>query len=274
MIPTALTIAGSDSGGGAGIQADLKTFEAHAVFGMSVITAITAQNTQAVTAVHEVPVETVTAQIDAVASDLPVGAVKTGMLSSTEVVEAVADGIEGHGLGPVVVDPVMISKGGHALLADESVAAVVRRMLPLADILTPNAHEAARLTGLEVNTLDAARRAAAMLLRLGPKAVLVKGGHLGGEADAVDLLLTEAGETLFREERIDTPHTHGTGCTYASAIAANLARGYPAEEAVRRARSYVQEAIRHGLALGGGRGPTRHFWFLSGDEAVSRLRAG
>ncbi|MEM6288976.1 MAG: bifunctional hydroxymethylpyrimidine kinase/phosphomethylpyrimidine kinase [Bacteroidota bacterium] len=274
MIPTALTIAGSDSGGGAGIQADLKAFEAHAVFGMSVVTAITAQNTQAVTAVHEVPVDVIAAQIDAVAEDLPVGAVKTGMLGSTAIVEAVASGIERHALGRVVVDPVMVSKGGHPLLADEAVAAVARRLLPLADLATPNAHEAARLTGIEVATLDDARRAAAMILRLGPKAVLVKGGHLDGEADAVDLLLTEAGETLFREVRIDTPHTHGTGCTYASAIAANLARGYALVEAVGRARAYLQEAIRHGLALGGGHGPTRHFWFLDGAETATTAASG
>ncbi|MEM1118613.1 MAG: PfkB family carbohydrate kinase, partial [Bacteroidota bacterium] len=165
-------------------------------------------------------------------------------------------------------------KGGHPLLADEAVAAVARRLLPLADLATPNAHEAARLTGIEVATLDDARRAAAMILRLGPRAVLVKGGHLDGEADAVDLLLTEAGETLFREVRIDTPHTHGTGCTYASAIAANLARGYVLVEAVGRARAYLQEAIRHGLALGGGHGPTRHFWFLDGAEAATTAASG
>jgi len=265
--PTALTIAGSDSGGGAGIQADLKAFEAHGVFGMSVVTALTAQNTREVTAVHAVPPAFVGAQIDAVASDLPVGAVKTGMLADAAIVDAVADGIERWNLGPVVVDPVMISKSGHALLAPEAVAAVAMRMMPLADLVTPNAHEAARLAGFDVRTLDDARRAADALLAMGPRAVLVKGGHLDGEADAVDLLVTAAGETVFREERIDTPHTHGTGCTYASAIAANLARGLDLETAVGRARSYLQEAIRHALPLGGGHGPTRHFWFLDGTEA-------
>ena len=267
-IPTALTIAGSDSGGGAGIQADLKTFEAHGVFGMSVVTALTAQNTQAVTGVHDVPAAFVTAQLDAVADDLPIGAVKTGMLASVEVVEAVAEGLTRLRLGPVVVDPVMVSKGGHPLLPDDAVASVAMRMLPLADVVTPNAHEAARLTGLEVATLEDARRAARQILGLGPKAVLVKGGHLEGEGDAVDLLLTADGETLYREDRIDTPNTHGTGCTYASAIAANLARGLALEDAVGRARRYLQQAIRHGLDLGGGHGPTSHFWFLDGTEAA------
>lgn len=266
-IPTALTIAGSDSGGGAGIQADLKAFEAHGVFGMSVITAITAQNTRAVTAVHAVPTEVVAAQIDAVADDLPIGAVKTGMLASVEVVETVADGIARHALAPVVVDPVMISKSGHALLADDAVEAVARRMLPLAAVATPNAHEAARLTGHEVRSLDDARRAADALMRLGPNAVLLKGGHLDDERDAVDLLVWGDGEAVFREQRVDTPHTHGTGCTYASAIAANLARGLGLEEAVGRARQYLQRAILDALPLGGGHGPTRHFWFLDGSEA-------
>ena len=266
--PTALTIAGSDSGGGAGIQADLKAFEANGVFGMSVVTALTAQNSHEVTAVHAVPPEFVAAQIDAVASDLPVGAVKTGMLMAPEIVEAVADGIARWGLSPVVVDPVMISKSGDPLLEPEAVATVARRMLPLADLVTPNAHEAARLTGLDVRTLDDARRAAAQILDLGPRAVLVKGGHLDGEPDAVDLLLTADGETVFRERRIDTANTHGTGCTYASAIAARMARGEGLVDAVGAARRYLQAAIRHSFALGAGHGPTAHFWFLDGTEAT------
>jgi hydroxymethylpyrimidine/phosphomethylpyrimidine kinase len=260
----ALTIAGSDSGGGAGVQADLKTFEANGVFGASVITALTAQNTVAVEAIHEVPAAFVTAQIDAVARDIAIDAVKTGMLGSAEIVEAVAAGIERWRLGPVVVDPVMVSKSGHALLAPEAVDSVVRRMLPLAAIATPNAHEAAALAGFEVRTLDDARRAAAAILEMGPAAVLVKGGHLEGETDAVDVLLDAAGETLVRAERIDTPHTHGTGCTYASAIAANLAKGLRLREAVEQAKAYLTEAIRHGFALGAGHGPTRHFW-MTGD---------
>jgi hydroxymethylpyrimidine/phosphomethylpyrimidine kinase len=258
--PVALTIAGSDSGGGAGIQADLKTFEAHGVYGASVITALTAQNTVAVEAIHEVPAHFVTAQIDAVASDIRIDAVKTGMLGASAIVEAVAVGIERWSLAPVVVDPVMISKSGHALLAPDAIDAVRRRMLPLADLVTPNAHEAGALAGFDVRTLDDARRAAGAILAMGPAAVLVKGGHLEGERDAVDVLVDAVGERLFRAERIDTPHTHGTGCTYASAIAAGLAAGLDLREAVRQAKAYLTEAIRHGFALGAGHGPTRHFW--------------
>ena len=266
-IPTALTIAGSDSGGGAGIQADLKAFEAHGVFGMSVVTAVTAQNSHSVTAIHDIPVAVVAAQIDAVAEDFPVGAVKTGMLASPEIVAAVAEGIEQHSLGPVVVDPVMVSKSGDALLAPEAVGAVAERLIPLATLVTPNAHEAARLAGFDVRTLDDARRAADAILRLGPGAVLIKGGHLDGESEAVDVLMWADGESVFREARVDTPHTHGTGCTYASAIAANLARGLGLAEAVQRARSHLQQAILHAVPLGSGHGPTRHFWFLDGSEA-------
>jgi len=266
--PVALTSAGSDSGGGAGLQADLKALQANGVFGMSVVTAVTAQNSQAVTAAFDLPVEVVAAQLDAVAADFRIDAVKTGMLSSAALIGAVADGIERHRLGPVVVDPVMISKSGFALLKAEAVEALKARMLPLAALLTPNAHEAEALAGFPVHTLADARRAAAAILAMGPQAVLVKGGHLDGEAEAVDVLLDGEGEGLFRAPRFDTPHTHGTGCTYASAIAANLAKGYAPREAVRRAKAYVTEAVRHALPLGHGHGPTHHFWFLSGDEAV------
>lgn len=269
-VRTALTIAGSDSGGGAGIQADLKAFEAHGVFGMSVVTAVTAQNTHAVTAVHEIPADLVAGQIDAVASDLPVHAVKTGMLASVAIIDAVAEGIARHALGPVVVDPVMVSTAGDLLIQPDAVYAVTSRMLPLAALVTPNAHEASVLAEREVRTLDDARRAADIILALGPDAVLVKGGHLLGEADAVDLLLTKNGERLYRRPRLDSTSTHGTGCTYASAIAANLALGYDLETAIDRARSYLQEAIRAGLDIGAGNGPTKHFWFLKGGEAFPR----
>jgi hydroxymethylpyrimidine/phosphomethylpyrimidine kinase len=268
-IPTALTIAGSDSGGGAGLQADLKAFQANGVYGLSVVTAVTAQNTRAVTAAYDLPPEAVTAQLDAVAEDIRIDVVKTGMLSSAPIIAAVADGLERHRLGPVVVDPVMISKSGYALLRPDAVEALKRRVLPLARVVTPNAHEAEALAGFPVRTLDDARRAAGVLRALGPAAVLVKGGHLEGEADAVDVLLDEEGEALFRAERIETPHTHGTGCTYASAVAANLAKGYALREAVARAKRYLTEALRHALPLGAGHGPPHHFWFLSGDEAVS-----
>ena len=265
---TALTIAGSDSGGGAGVQADLKTFEAHGVFGMSVVTALTAQNTRGVEAVHEVPAAFVTAQLDAVARDLPVGAVKTGMLATAEVVAAVADGLARWRLAPLVVDPVMVATSGDLLLRPEAVAAIAERLLPLADVATPNAHEAAVLAGVDVTSADDALRAARAILALGPRAVLVKGGHLDAEADAVDVLVSADGEALFRSPRLDTPHTHGTGCTLASAIAANLARGHGLGESVRRARAYVHAAILHAPGLGSGHGPTRHFWFLTGDEAA------
>ena len=265
---TALTIAGSDSGGGAGIQADLKAFEANGVFGMSVLTAITAQNTREVTQAFELPVDLIAAQLDAVAEDLPIGAVKTGMLSSVAIIDTVAAGIIHHQLGPVVVDPVMVSTSGFSLLAPDAVQAVREQMLPLADLATPNTHEAAVLAGFEVQTLEDARRAAHAILEMGPRAVLVKGGHLESESDAVDLLLDADGERLYRAERLETTSTHGTGCTYASSIAANLAKGFPLREAIARARAYLQEAILHGLDIGAGNGPTRHFWFLSGDEAV------
>ena len=267
-VQTALTIAGSDSSGGAGIQADLKAFEANGVFGMSVVTALTAQNTRGVVAVHAVPADFVTLQIDAVADDLPIGAVKTGMLSSAEVVSAVAGGIERWHLAPVVVDPVMVATSGDLLLEASAVDTIRARLLPLADLVTPNAHEAAVLAGFPVETLTDARRAAHAMLTLGPCAVLVKGGHLADEVDAVDLLLEADGtETLFRNERLETKHTHGTGCTLASAIAAHLARGSDLRDAVARARRYLQQAIRHAPGLGLGHGPTRHFWFLTGDEA-------
>ena len=267
--PVALTIAGSDSGGGAGLQADIKAFQANGVFGMSVVTAVTAQNSQVVTAAFDLPTDLVTAQLEAVAADFTIHAVKTGMLSSSALIETVADGIKRHGLGPVVVDPVMISKSGFSLLQPEAVEALNARMLPIATLLTPNAHEAEALAGFPVRTLDDARRAAAVIRAMGPGAVLVKGGHLDDQSEAVDLLIDSDGEALYRSERFDTPHTHGTGCTYASAIAANLARGFDLRTAVDRAKRYLTDAIRHALPLGHGHGPTQHFWFLTGDEAVS-----
>ncbi len=268
LIRTALTIAGSDSGGGAGLQADIKAFQANGVYGMSVVAAVTAQNTQGVTASFDLPDAIITAQIDAVAKDFKIHAVKTGMLSSEAIIHAVADGIERHRLGPVVVDPVMVATSGDLLLQSNAVEALKSRMLPLADLLTPNTHEAEVLAGFPVITLDDARRAAKVILAMGPQAVLVKGGHLEGEADAVDVLVGVEGETLFRAERIDTKNTHGTGCTLASAIAANLAKGYDLREAIRRAKAYLTEAIRHSLSIGNGRGPTHHFWFLDGEEAL------
>ena len=262
----ALTIAGSDSGGGAGIQADIKAMQAQGVFAASVVTAVTAQNTQAVTAAYDLPTDLIAAQIDAVWDDIRVDAVKTGMLSSTAIIEVVAEKATSLAMRPLVVDPVMISKSGYALLQEEAIDALRQALLPLATLITPNAHEAAHLTGRELRAVDDAKHAAEALLALGPKAVLVKGGHLDGEDDAVDVLLDDAGFHLLRVPRIDTPHTHGTGCTYASAIAANLAKGHALRPAVERAKRYVTDAIRHGLAIGHGHGPTHHFYFLRGLE--------
>ena len=264
--PLALTIAGSDSGGGAGIQADLKAMEANGVFAASVITAVTAQNTQAVAAAFDLPLGIIEAQLDAVADDFAFGAVKTGMLSSAAIIGLVARKVREHGLGPLVVDPVMISKSGFALLAPDAVETLRRELLPLAALVTPNVHEAERLAGGEIRTVADAEGAARAIHAFGPRAVLVKGGHLEDAAESVDVLFDGAEIHTFRAERIETPHTHGTGCTYASAIAAHLARGESLPGAVRRAKAYVTEAIRHGLAIGGGHGPTNHFYFL-GERA-------
>lgn len=269
-IKTALTIAGSDSGGGAGLQADIKSFQANGVFGMSVVTAVTAQNTRGVSAAFDLPTEIILAQIDAVAEDFEIHAVKTGMLSSEEIINAVADGIERHALHSIVVDPVMVATSGDLLLQADAVDALKSRMLPLADLLTPNTYEAEVLAGFPVVTLDDARQAARVIRALGPKAVLLKGGHLKGEDDAVDVLVDSNGEALFHAERIYTPNTHGTGCTYASAIAANLAKGYDLREAIQRAKTYLTEAIRHSLSIGRGRGPTNHFWFLEDTRTLPR----
>ena len=259
---TALTIAASDSGGGAGIQADIKAMQACGVFAMSALVAVTAQNTREVTDVFAFPADIIEKQIVAVADDLPIGAVKTGMLFSSEIVDVVAAKLEERKLKPLVVDPVMISKSGYQLLKDEAIETLIDRLLPLATLVTPNAHEAGRLAGMDVTSEEDAREAARRIHGMGPDAVLVKGGHLQGESDAVDVLFDGADFVTFSSERIDTPHTHGTGCTYGSSIAAYLAREFALEDAIRRAKEYVTEAIRHGLPLGGGHGPTNHFYFL------------
>ena len=259
----ALTIAGSDSGGGAGIQADLKAFHANGVFGMSVITSVTAQNTQEVRAAFDLPVDIIVAQIDTVFDDFDVSAVKTGMLSSEAIVRAVSERLRDRQAGNLVVDPVMISKSGYALLEPDAVKAVKEHLLPLAALVTPNLHEAALLSGIEVETADQAREAEHRILGYGPSAVLVKGGHLSDHVRAVDVLLDGRTEQMLDSERFDTPNTHGTGCTYSAAIAAHLARGEDLQEAVQRAKAYITEAIRHSLDIGHGHGPTHHFYFLS-----------
>jgi hydroxymethylpyrimidine/phosphomethylpyrimidine kinase len=261
-IPVCLTIAGSDSGGGAGIQADIKAMQANGTFAASVITAITAQNTVEVTDAFELPVSLIRSQLDAVLSDLPVAAAKTGMLSSIAIIEAVAAGIRDHGIRPLVVDPVMISKSGFSLLKNDAVEALIEEVLPLATVCTPNAHEAARLVGGEILTEQEAREAARAIHAMGPAAVLVKGGHLDAEVEAIDVLFDGSDFHVFRSERIDTPHTHGTGCTYAAAIAARLAHGDSVPDAVATANRYVHAAIQAGLPIGKGHGPTDHFWFL------------
>jgi hydroxymethylpyrimidine/phosphomethylpyrimidine kinase len=260
----ALTIAGSDSGGGAGIQADIKSMQANGVFATSVITAVTAQNTVSVTEAFELPVSLIEAQIDAVFDDMSVSATKTGMLSSAEIIEAVAGRVEARAIRPLVVDPVMISKSGYALLRPEAVATIRERLLPLATLVTPNAHEAGHLVGDEIRTIDDAREAARQIHGMGPEAVLVKGGHLDNDREAVDVLFDGTNFYSFAAPLIDTPHTHGTGCTYAAAITANLAKGFTLRESIARAKRYVTDAIRHGFPAGRGHGPTHHFYFLAG----------
>ena len=260
--PRALTIAGSDSGGGAGIQADLKTFSALGVFGMTAITAVTVQNTQGVSGYEALPPELVRDQIVAVATDIGVDAAKTGMLATEAIVEAVADALVETGIGNLVVDPVFVSKHGHALLVPEAVDALRTRILPLARLVTPNLPEAAGLTGVEVGSRDEMRRAADAILAMGPGAVLVKGGHLEGSQDASDLLVDADGETWLSSPRVDTPHTHGTGCTLSAAIAAHLARGDGLRIAVEAGKAFVTEAIRHALPLGGGIGPVDQLWSI------------
>ena len=262
VLKQVLTIAGSDSGGGAGIQADIKAMSANGVFGMSVITAITAQNTEEVTDVFELPVSIVAAQLDAVFDDFEVAAVKTGMLVSADIISAVTKLLKPQNVTNLVVDPVMISKTGHPLLKPDAIDALTRELLPLALVVTPNVHEAQRLSGIEIKSLGDARQAAKVIHKLGCKHVLIKGGHLIQEKGA-DLLYDGRFFSVFKGEFIDTPHTHGTGCTYASAIAAQLARGKALPQAVQTAKGYVTEAIRHALAIGHGQGPTNHFYFLS-----------
>ncbi|HJU04273.1 MAG TPA: bifunctional hydroxymethylpyrimidine kinase/phosphomethylpyrimidine kinase [Nitrospiraceae bacterium] len=256
-----LTIAGSDSGGGAGIQADLKAFAANGVYGMSAITAITAQNTEEVTDMFELPVSIIEAQIDAIFDDFEVAAVKTGMLSSAPIINAVAKMLRPQNVMNLVVDPVMMSKGGQALLKPDAMEALTRELIPMALLVTPNVPEAERLSGLAIKTLNDARQAAKAIHKLGCRHVLIKGGHLLAER-GTDLLYDGRFFNIYKGEFIDTPHTHGTGCTYASAIAAQLARGKALPDAVQTAKTYVTEAIRHSLALGHGRGPTNHFYFI------------
>jgi hydroxymethylpyrimidine/phosphomethylpyrimidine kinase len=255
----ALTIAGSDSGGGAGIQADLKTFHQFGVFGMSVVTAVTAQNTLGVLAWEPLPPNLVARQIDAVADDLPPLAVKSGMLGSAEVVTAVADAIGRHGLPNYVLDPVMVATSGVRLLNRDAERWIAQRLVPLATIVTPNLDEAAMLVEAEVRDPEQMARAGRALLGLGARAALVTGGHLAGDK-IVDILVAEGGATrCFAHSRVDTTSTHGTGCTLSAAIAAGLAQGRPLQQAVEDAVDFVQRAIAAAPGLGRGHGPLNHF---------------
>ena len=264
-VPRAMTIAGSDSGGGAGIQADLKTFAALGVYGTSVLTAITSQNTLRVTDVMELPTSLIASQIDAVLSDIGTDAVKTGMLSSSAIIETVAEKIGEHGLRVLVVDPVMVAKGGDRLLQEEAVEALRNTLLPLAQVVTPNAPEAQVLTGREVRTLGDARDAARELVAMGARAAVVKGGHL--EGPATDILYDGKDFRLFTTQRIETTSVHGTGCTFASAIAAGLAKGLTVRDALAHAKSYVTAAIRQAFPMGQGHGPLNHFHMLWEEDS-------
>jgi hydroxymethylpyrimidine/phosphomethylpyrimidine kinase len=254
----ALTIAGSDSGGGAGIQADLKTFSALGVYGTSVLTAITAQNTKSVTGVVEIPLEMIAAQIDAVLSDIGADAIKTGMLSSAAIIETVADRLKSHDVEQLVVDPVMVAKSGDHLLQTSAVETLRSILLPMATVITPNIPEAEVLVGGSISSIAEMRDAAVSLMDFGPRSVLVKGGHRQG--DATDVFYDGKEWLELTAPRIQTSSTHGTGCTLASAIAANLALGYDLLDSVRNAKAYLTEAIKNAFSVGHGNGPVHHFF--------------
>ena len=262
MKKAVVTIAGSDSSGGAGIQGDLKAMSANGVFGMSVISSITAQNTTGVIEVFHLPVQIIEAQMDALFRDIPVASIKTGMLATVDIVKAVSRKLRDCPAVPLVVDPVMIAKGGHRLLDPEAIDLIKRELLPQATLVTPNTYEAEALSKTTIQTLADAREAAKIIFKLGPRHVLLKGGHLA-ERPGTDLLYDGRFFRMYTTEFIDTPHTHGTGCSYASAIAAHLAKGTPIIQAIELAKQYITEAIRNGWALGQGHGPTDHFYFLN-----------
>ncbi|WP_028400196.1 bifunctional hydroxymethylpyrimidine kinase/phosphomethylpyrimidine kinase [Ectobacillus panaciterrae] len=264
----ALTIAGSDSGGGAGIQADLKTFQELKVFGMSALTAVTAQNTLGVQGVYPMSVEAVAEQIESIGADLGADAVKTGMLFSSEIIHAVAEKIRKFGWKNVVVDPVMIAKGGASLLQQEAVRALKEELLPIATVVTPNIPEAEALTGLSIATLEERQRAAKYLHDLGVQYVVIKGGH-DLQEEAIDLLYDGHEFTYYTSKRVETKNTHGTGCTFAAAIAASLAKGKSVQSAVQTAKDFIQAAIEDQLGIGNGHGPTNHWAYQSRTEKVN-----
>lgn len=257
---TALSIAGSDCSGGAGIQADLKAFAAHGVFGMSVIVSVVAENTSRVIEVQDVRPDMIKKQIDAVFEDIEVNAVKIGMLSGSECMLAVAEKLEEYKPENIVIDPVMYAKNGCPLMNPDSIDVLIKSIIPYAGILTPNIPEAEKIAGMSIGNIDDMKKAAEKIIGMGCKAVLVKGGH--AEGDAVDVLFDGSEYSYFSVPRIDTKNTHGTGCTYSSAIAANLALGLSVSEAVKNAKHYVTTAIMHSLDIGKGYGPTHHFYEL------------
>lgn len=252
-----MTIAGSDSGGGAGIQADLKTFSALGVFGTSTLTAITAQNTVGVSAVHEIPTDVISAQIDAVITDIGADAVKTGMLSSVAIVATVSEAVRRHGITNLVVDPVMVAKSGDRLLQQEAISSICNDLIPLAKVVTPNIPEAEDLTGLSINSDADVRQAAERIIGMGARSVVIKGGHRDGPP--TDVLYDGEQFQEFTTERIPSTNTHGTGCTFASAVAAGLAHGLEIPAAVQQAKDYVTAAIRSSYPIGHGHGPLHHF---------------
>jgi len=254
----ALSIAGSDCSGGAGIQADLKTFSAHGVFGMTVITSVVAENTFRVTDYQDVRPDLIGKQIDDVFEDIPPDAVKIGMLSCRETMLAVAEKLRAWKPQNIVVDPVMYAKNGCALMEDSAVSTLISRVVPLADLITPNIPEAEKMTGKRIKTYADMRRAAHIIHAMGCRAVVVKGGH--HEGDAVDILYDGSDDYEYPAPRVETKHTHGTGCTFSSAIASNLALGLPVHKAVEKAKEYINTAIAHAPGLGKGNGPTHHFY--------------
>jgi len=257
--PCVMTIAGSDSGGGAGIQADLKTFAAFGVYGTSVLTAVTAQNTKEVNSVATIPVDVISSQFDTVISDIRVDVVKTGMLSSSPIVEMVAKKLKSSSIGFIVVDPVMVAASGARLLVDEAVEIMRRELIPLATVVTPNVPEATTLTGIEIETRDEMEEAARIIHGMGAKNVVIKGGHMKTDDYSVDLLFDGTKFSGYQAERINTKNIHGTGCTFASAIASGLSQGYSVNKSVSEAKSYVHKAILDAFPIGHGSGPLNHF---------------
>ncbi len=255
-----LTIAGSDTCGGAGIQADLKTFSAHGTFGMSVITAVTAQNTLGVFGVEDISPEIIKKQIEVIFDDISVDGVKIGMVSKTSTIETIAETLGKYPVKNLVVDPVMVSKSGYHLLEPEAKAALIKYLLPMATVVTPNLPEAEVITGIKTSSLEDMKKAAEEIYKIGPKYVLIKGGHLEGEA--IDVLYDGEEFTYYNSPRINTKNTHGTGCTLSSAITANLSKGLPVNEAILKAKNYITAAIENSFPIGKGVGPVHHFYEL------------